>query len=138
VEKQIPTEDQEPSDPPEDVDDPPANQDRVFPPISSDKRGPSITTVLVCSGAVVLGLGYLAIRPPALLRKRIRAIRRARLLRGIGETKLLQWAAEEFEMLGDDEFEEDEMVNSRALLDEEVPLRPSRTRSTFNDYGTAR
>jgi len=89
-------------------------------------------------GAVVLGLGYLAIRPPALLRKRIRAIRRARLLRGIGETKLLQWAAEEFEMLGDDEFEEDEMVNSRALLDEEVPLRPSRTRSTFNDYGTAR
>jgi len=87
---------------------------------------------------VVLGLGYLAIRPPALLRKRIRAIRRARFLRGIGETKLLQWATEEIEMLDDDEFEEDEMVNSRPLLDEEIPLRPSRIRSTFIDYGTAR
>ena len=87
---------------------------------------------------MVLGLGYLAIRPPALLRKRIRAIRRARFLRGIGETKLLQWAAEEIEMLDDDEFEEDEMVNSRPLLDEEIPLRPSRIRSTFIDYGTAR
>ena len=87
---------------------------------------------------MVLGLGYLAIRPPALLRKRIRAIRRARFLRGIGETKLLQWATEEIEMLDDDEFEEDEMVNSRPLLDEEIPLRPSRIRSTFIDYGTAR
>lgn len=87
---------------------------------------------------MVLGLGYLAIRPPALLRKRIRAIRRARFLRGIGETKLLQWTAEEIEMLGNDEFEEDEMVNSRSLPDEEIPLRPSRTRSIFIDYGTAR
>jgi len=86
---------------------------------------------------VVLGLGYLAIRPPALLRKRIRAIRRARFLRGIRETKLLHWAAEEIEMLDDDEFEEDEMVNSRPLPDEEIPLRPSRTR-TFVDYGMAR
>ena len=87
---------------------------------------------------MVLGLGYLAIRPPALLRKRIRAIRRARFLRGIGETKLLHWAAEEIEMLDDDEFEEDEMVNSRPLPDEEIPLRPSRTRTNFVDYGTAR
>lgn len=87
---------------------------------------------------MVLGLGYLAIRPPALLRKRIRAIRRVRILRGIGETKLLQWAAEEIEMLGDDECEEDEMVNSRPLPDEEIPLHPNRTRSTFIDYGTAR
>lgn len=87
---------------------------------------------------MVLGLGYLAIRPPASLQKRVRAIRRARFLRGMGETKLLQWASEEIEMLGDDESEEDEMVNSRPPLDEEVPLRPSRTRSAFIDYGTAR
>jgi len=84
-------------------------------------------------------LGYLAIRPPASLRKRIRAIRRTRFLRGIGETKLLHWAAEEIEMLDDDdEFEEDEMVNSHPLPDEEIPLRPSRTRTTFVGYGTAR
>jgi len=49
-ETDIPTEDQEPSDPPEDVDDSPANQDLLFPPISNGKRVPSITTVLVCSG----------------------------------------------------------------------------------------
>lgn len=41
-------------------------------------------------------------------------------------------------MLGDeDEDEVDEMVNSRPLPDEQVPLRPSRTRTTFVDYGTA-
>jgi len=49
-ETDIPTEDEEPSDPPKDVGDSPANQDLLFPPIAPDKRGPSITTVLVCSG----------------------------------------------------------------------------------------
>jgi hypothetical protein len=87
--------------------------------------------------AVLLGIGYLAIRPPAQLRKHVRAIRRARFLRGIGETKLLHWAAEEFEMLRDDEFEADEMVNSRPLPDEEIPLRTSRTQPTYTSYGTA-
>jgi hypothetical protein len=86
---------------------------------------------------VLLGLGYLAIRPPAWLRMHIRAIRRARFLRGIGEAKLLNWAAEEFEMLRDDEFEVDEMVNSRPLPDEEVPLRTSRTQPTYTNYGTS-
>lgn len=85
-----------------------------------------------------MGLGYLVIRPPAVLRKRIRAIRRAQFLRGTRESKLLRWASEEIEMLGDeDEDEVDEMVNSRPLPDEQVPLRPSRTRTTFVDYGTA-
>lgn len=49
-ETDIPTEDEESSDSPEDADDSPANQDLVKPPISPDKRGPSITTVLLCSG----------------------------------------------------------------------------------------
>ena len=99
----------------------------------------TVVVLLTLGSAVVLGLGYLVVRPPALLRKRIRAIRRAQFLRGIGETKLLHWAAEDIEMLGDDEFEEDEMVNSHPLLDEEIPLHPSRTRTTtFIDYGTTR
>ena len=49
-ETDIPTEDEESSDSPEDADDSPANQDLVKPPISPDKRGPSITKVLLCSG----------------------------------------------------------------------------------------
>jgi hypothetical protein len=86
-----------------------------------------------------LGLGYLALRPPAVLQRYLNAIRGARLLRGVGETKLLRWAAEDLEMpeLGDED-EEDEMVNSRPLVDEEIPLRPSRTRLSFVDYGAAR
>ena len=86
-----------------------------------------------------MGLGYLALRPPAVLQRHLNAIRGARLLRGVGETKLLRWAAEDLEMpeLGDED-EEDEMVNSRPLADEEIPLRPSRTRLSFVDYGAAR
>jgi hypothetical protein len=55
-ETDMPAEDPEPSDPPEDVDDSPANQDLVSPPISPGKRGPSITTVLVCSGCAYFKL----------------------------------------------------------------------------------
>ena len=74
-----------------------------------------------------------------MLRKHLNAIRRARFLRGVGETKLLRWAAEDLELLGpEDECEEDEMVNSRPLADEEIPLRPSRTRLAFMNYGAAR
>jgi hypothetical protein len=76
-------------------------------------------------------------RPPAVLRRRIREIRRARFLRGTRDPKLIRWAAEELEMLGVDEYEVDEMVNSRPLADEEIPLRSSRTRPTFVNYGTA-
>lgn len=89
--------------------------------------------------AVLLGLGYLAIRPPTVLRGYLDAIRRTRFLRGVGEAKLVRWAAEDLEMLGlEEEYEEDEMVNSRPLSDEEIPLRPSRTRFTFVNYGAAR
>ena len=89
--------------------------------------------------AVLLGLGYLAIRPPTVLRGYLDAIRRTRFLRGVGEAKLVRWAAEDLEMLGlEEEYEEDEMVNSRPLPDEEIPLRPSRTRFTFVNYGAAR
>jgi hypothetical protein len=46
-----PAEDEAPEDsPPEDVEEPSPNQDLLFPPVSPDKTGPSITTVLVCSG----------------------------------------------------------------------------------------
>jgi hypothetical protein len=77
------------------------------------------------------------VRPPAVLRERIREIRRARFLRGTRDPKLLRWAAEELEMLGADEYEVDEMVNSRPLPDEEIPLRTGRTRPTFVNYGSA-
>jgi hypothetical protein len=50
----------------------------------------------------------------------------------------MRWAAEDLEMLGVDEDEEDEMVNSRPLPDEEIPLRPNRTRPTYVSYGSAR
>ena len=76
-------------------------------------------------------------RPPAVLRKRIREIRRARFLRGTSDPKLIRWAAEELEMLGADEYEVDEMVNSRPLPDEEIPLRTGRTHPTFVNYGSA-
>ena len=84
-----------------------------------------------------MGLGYLAIRPPAVLRERIRGIRRTRFLRGTRNPKLIRWATEELEMLGVDEYEEDEMVNSRPLPEEEIPLRPNRTRPTYVSYGSA-
>jgi hypothetical protein len=77
------------------------------------------------------------IRPPAVLRKRVREIRRARFLRGTRNPKLMHWAAEECEMLGVDEYEEDEMVNSRPLPDEEIPLRTGRTRPNLVNYGSA-
>ena len=83
-----------------------------------------------------MGLGYLAIRPPAVLRKRVREIRRARFLRGIKNPKFARWAAEEFEMPGVDD-EVDEMVNSRPLVDEEIPLRTGRTRPALTNYGSA-
>ena len=74
-----------------------------------------------------------------MLRGHLHAIRRTRFLRGVGEAKLLRWAAEDLEMLGlEEENEDDEMVNSRPLPDEEIPLRPSRTRLTFMNYGAAR
>jgi hypothetical protein len=40
-------------------------------------------------------------------------------------------------MLGADEYEVDEMVNSRPLPDEEIPLRTGRTRPALVDYGSA-
>jgi hypothetical protein len=42
-------------------------------------------------------------------------------------------------MLGgdDDDNEVDDMVNSRSLPDEEIPLRPSRIHPAFANYGTA-
>jgi hypothetical protein len=53
-EANIPAEDNKPDDPPEDVKDPepPANQDLdlVYPPVPPNKSGPSIVTVLACSG----------------------------------------------------------------------------------------
>lgn len=76
-------------------------------------------------------------RPPTILRTRIREIRRARFLRGTRNPKLIRWAEEECEMLGVDEYEVDEMVNSRPLPDEEIPLRTSRTRPTLVNYGSA-
>ena len=85
----------------------------------------------------LLGLGYLAIRPPAVLRGHIQGIRRARFLRATRNPKLIRWAEEELEMLGADEYEVDDMVNSRPFPDEQIPLRPSRTHPTFFNYGTA-
>lgn len=73
-----------------------------------------------------------------MLRERIRGIRRAQFLRATRNPKLIRWAEEELEMLGVDEYEVDDMVNSRPLPDEEIPLRTGRTRPTFVDYGTAR
>jgi len=58
-------------------------------------------------------------------------------LRGTRNSKLIRWAAEDFEMLGVDEYEADEMVNSRPLPDEEIPLRTSRIRPTLVNYGSA-
>ena len=84
----------------------------------------------------LLGLGYVIIRPPAMLRKRIREIRRARFLRSTRETKILSWAAEDIELLGNEEFEEDEMVNSRPLPDEQIPLRPNWSHTAIVGYGT--
>ena len=92
--------------------------------------------LIFCGSLTLSGLGYLAIRPPAVLRKRIKEIRRARFLRGTRNPKLMRWAAEECEMLGVDECEVDEMVNSQPLPDEEIPLRPSPTHPNFIDYGT--
>ncbi|KAH9975438.1 hypothetical protein BGW80DRAFT_1251001 [Lactifluus volemus] len=131
-------EDKDPNAPPSDIEEPPLNQDLISSPITPPQGGPLIATIILCSGAVLLGLGYLALRPPAVLQRYLNAIRGARLLRGVGETKLLRWAAEDLEMpeLGDED-EEDEMVNSRPLVDEEIPLRPSRTRLSFVDYGAA-
>jgi hypothetical protein len=45
-----PAEDEAPNDPPNDVEEPPPNQDLLFPPVPPDRTGPTITTVLVCSG----------------------------------------------------------------------------------------
>ena len=84
-----------------------------------------------------MGLGYLVIRPPVVLQERVREIRRARFLRGTRNPKLIRWAAEESEVLGFDEYEEDEMVNSRPLPDEEIPLRTARTRPALINYGSA-
>jgi hypothetical protein len=109
---------------------------RTFP-----KKSLAAVSLIIGKSAALLGLGYLAMRPPAVVRKRIRELRRARLLQGTREARLLRWAAEELEMLGGDddehEHEVDDMVNSRALPDEEVPLRPSRIHPTFANYGTA-
>jgi len=71
-----------------------------------------------------------------MLRKRIREIRRARFLRSTRETKILSWAAEDIELLGNEEFEEDEMVNSRPLPDEQIPLRPNWSHTAIVGYGT--
>ncbi|KAI0002498.1 hypothetical protein BJV74DRAFT_882127 [Russula compacta] len=138
-ESDLPPADEASNEPPPDLEEPPPDQDLLAPPVPPERNGHSAIVIIACSGAALLGLGYLVIRPPAVLRKRIRVIRRAQLLRGTRESKLLRWAAEEIEMLGDeDEYEVDEMVNSRPLPDEQVPLRPSQTRTTFVDYGTAR
>ncbi|KAI9511968.1 hypothetical protein F5148DRAFT_155221 [Russula earlei] len=120
------------SDSPPEDDDEPANQDLVSLP---DRNGPFVATIIVCSSAALFGLGYLVIRPPDVLR---RHIRRTLFQRDTREAKLLRWATEEFEMLGIDEFEEDEMVNSHPLPDEQIPLRPNHIYSPFVDYGTVR
>jgi len=132
-----PPEEEETNNPPEDSEESSPNQDLVYTPISPNRNGPSTRTIIICSGFTLLGLGYLAIRPPAVLRKRIREIRRARFLQGTRNPKLIRWAAEECEMLGVDEYEADEMVNSRPLPDEEIPLRTGRTRPKFVNYGSA-
>ncbi|KAI0300541.1 hypothetical protein B0F90DRAFT_1723778 [Multifurca ochricompacta] len=141
-ESDSPPADEETNDPSPDAGELPTNQDLRFPPVTPNRNGWATITILVCSGSALLGVGYLAIHPPAVLRRHIRAIRRARSLRGISEAKLLRWAAEDFEMLGDD-YEVDEMVNSRPLPDEQIseeriPLRASPTRLTLANYGTAR
>jgi len=120
----------------EDPDEPSPNQD-LYTPISPDKKGPFIISIIIWSGLTVLGLGYLAIRPPAILRRRVREIRQVRFLRETRSPKLIRWAAEDFEMLGVDEYEVDEMVNSRPLPEEEILLRTSRTRPTLVNYGSA-
>jgi len=135
-ESNLPPEDEDIEESPEDSEEPSPNQD-LFIPVTSNKNGRSTITIIVCSGTALLGLGYLAIRPPAVLRERIRGIRRARFLRGTRNPKLMRWAEEDLEMLGVDEDEEDEMVNSRPLPDEEIPLRPNRTRPTYVSYGSA-
>lgn len=134
-------EDGQPNSPPKDEEtdqspeEPSPNQDLVY--IPPNRSGPSTRAIIIWSGLTLLGLGYLAVRPPAVLRKRVREIRRARFLRGTRNPELIRWAAEECEMLPVDECEADEMVNSRPLPDEEIPLRTGRTHPNFFNYGSA-
>ena len=102
------------------------------------KSSAAVSLMIFLKSLTLLGLGYLAIRPPTVLRKRVQEIRRARFLRDTSNSKLIRWATEELEMLGADEYEADEMVNSRPLPEEEIPLRTARTRPTLVNYGSAR
>ncbi|KAI0266349.1 hypothetical protein BC834DRAFT_842993 [Gloeopeniophorella convolvens] len=122
--------------PPAEIEEPPNDHELLPPPITHRRGGPSVTTVLLWSSAAVFALGYAVLHPPDAVRKRIRTLRRMRFLRGTGEAKLLQWASEDLATLSD--AEEDDMVNSRPIADEQIPLRPSPTRLKFANYGTAR
>ncbi|KAA1472706.1 hypothetical protein DENSPDRAFT_839047 [Dentipellis sp. KUC8613] len=104
----------------------------------------SLTTILLCTAAVLFGLGYTFIHPPPPLRRRmapvIRRIRRSRFSSAVGENKLLRWAQEDLALADFDE--EDEMVNARGSddiegWDEQIPLKPSPKSPAVANYGTA-
>ncbi|KAF8504504.1 hypothetical protein F5888DRAFT_1799202 [Russula emetica] len=117
---------------------PPEEEETNNPPEDSEESSPNqdLKRSLHKNDNHMLWATSRSARPPY-YGKRIREIRRARFLQGTRNPKLIRWAAEECEMLGVDEYEADEMVNSRPLPDEEIPLRTGRTRPKFVNYGSA-
>ncbi|TFY62128.1 hypothetical protein EVG20_g6814 [Dentipellis fragilis] len=134
--------DSAPDDPPADA--PPNDELIETPPERYWTSKHSLTTILLCTVAVLFGFGYTLIHPPAPLRRRmapvIRRLRRSRFSSAVGENKLLRWAQEDLALAGFDE--EDEMVNARGSddiegWDEQIPLKPSPKSPAVANYGTA-
>lgn len=107
----------------------------------SDRRHYSIATILFLTGAAILGIAYLIVRPPAALQRLLTHLptlptlhlgqRRMASPFRTGEGSLVKWVATD--MLGGDEEEGDQFINAgRDISDEEsgeeIPLTPSPTK----------
>ncbi|KAH9919485.1 autophagy-related protein 27-domain-containing protein [Epithele typhae] len=143
-----PPEDNAPPPPDEDREDDPApppgsSPDELFEDGRLDRQSARRTMVLILSSATALVvLVYLAWRPPTRVRRAVSRFvkKHPRLARWrVGESVLVRWAYEDLELRdGEDEGEEDVMVNFNALadVDEGIPLKPSPRKGRWASYGT--
>ncbi|KZP11697.1 hypothetical protein FIBSPDRAFT_871081 [Athelia psychrophila] len=113
----------------------------------SDRRHYTIVTILLLTGAAVMGIVYLVIHPPATLQHLTSHLphlklpplhpfqRRLGASFRTGEGSLVKWAAAD--MLGGDEEEGDQFINGVDLENgEEIPLTPSPTKHGRGLFGT--
>ncbi|RDX54436.1 hypothetical protein OH76DRAFT_1397733 [Lentinus brumalis] len=146
--KPVPTKDRPPpQDSDEDETSPPPDEDEPEELVDghpfSGRTARSMMILLLSSCTAVVTLAYLVWHPPPRVRQYVTRFVKAHPRVGrwrVGESVLLRWAHEDFEM-GDDfgEGEEDTMVNfaSEEEAGEGIPLKPSPRKGRWPNYGTA-